>query len=175
MRWASAITTCMSCSTMRIVRSFAMRRTSSMVSWVSAALMPAVGSSRQTSSGSVASAMPISRFRCSPCERLAANRGHRAFPDGGGREGHSNGLIGRHLGCDELAVRREDRLFLRDHLKDTELAILDVEDKLADERLVVLLTQHLVALREVVTFLHLEPFERLDELHRVLATAESGP
>src|SRR5262245_26532816 len=59
MHCASAITTCMSCSTMRIVRSLAMRRTSAMVSWVSAALMPAVGSSRQSSSGSVASAMPI--------------------------------------------------------------------------------------------------------------------
>ena len=49
-----------------------MRRTSSIVSWVSAALMPAVGSSRHNSCGSVASAMPISRLRCSPCERLAA-------------------------------------------------------------------------------------------------------
>ena len=37
---ASSITTCMSCSTIRIVRSLAMRRTSCMVSWVSAALMP---------------------------------------------------------------------------------------------------------------------------------------
>ncbi len=50
-----------------------MRRTSSMVSCVSAALMPAVGSSRHSSCGSVASAMPISRLRCSPCERLAAS------------------------------------------------------------------------------------------------------
>ena len=50
-----------------------MRRTSCMVSCVSAALMPAVGSSRQSNDGSVASAMPISRLRCSPCDRLAAS------------------------------------------------------------------------------------------------------
>ena len=42
------MTTCMSCSTIRMVRSLAMRRTSCMVSWVSAALMPAVGSSRHS-------------------------------------------------------------------------------------------------------------------------------
>jgi len=40
---------------------------------VSAALMPAVGSFKHKSSGSVASAMPISRLRCSPCDRLEAS------------------------------------------------------------------------------------------------------
>ena len=50
-----------------------MRRISSTVWWVSATLMPAVGSSRHSSLGSVASAMPISRLRCSPWERLAAS------------------------------------------------------------------------------------------------------
>ena len=50
-----------------------MRRISSTVWCVSATLMPAVGSSRQRSLGSVASAMPISRLRCSPWERLAAS------------------------------------------------------------------------------------------------------
>ena len=50
-----------------------MRRISSTVAWVSVTLMPAVGSSRQRSFGSVASAMPISRLRCSPWERLAAS------------------------------------------------------------------------------------------------------
>ena len=52
------------------------------------------------------------------------------------------------------------------------LAVLDLEDELAQEGLVVFLAQHLVALREVVAFLHLEPFERLDQLRRVLAAAE---
>jgi hypothetical protein len=50
-----------------------MRRMSSTVACVSVTLIPAVGSSRQSSLGSVASAMPISRLRCSPCERLAAS------------------------------------------------------------------------------------------------------
>ena len=52
------------------------------------------------------------------------------------------------------------------------LAVLDLEDELAQERLVVLLAQHLVALREVVPFLHLQPFQRLDELHGVGAALE---
>src|SRR5258706_7409927 len=53
------------------------------------------------------------------------------------------------------------------------LAALDLEDELAHERLMVLLAEHLVALREVVAFLHLQAFERLDELHRVVAAAEA--
>ena len=36
----------------------------------------------------------------------------------------------------------------------------------------VFLAEHLVALREVVAFLHLQAFERLDQLHRVLAALE---
>ena len=38
----------------------------------------------------------------------------------------------------------------------------------------VLLAQDLVALREVVAFLHLQPFQGLDQLHGVLAAAEAG-
>src|SRR5262245_27726886 len=68
----------------------------------------------------------------------------------------------------ELAGGREDRLFLRDDLEDVVLAALDVEDELLEEGLVVVLPEGLVALGEVVAFLHLEPFQRLDELHRVL-------
>src|SRR5213596_2857583 len=49
------MTTSMSCSTIRIVRSVAMRRISATMACVSVTLMPAVGSSRQRSRGSVAS------------------------------------------------------------------------------------------------------------------------
>src|SRR5215510_6720721 len=63
----------MSCSTMRIVRSRAMRRIRSTVACVSVTLIPAVGSSRHKRFGSVASAIPISRLRCSPCERFDAS------------------------------------------------------------------------------------------------------
>ena len=66
-----------------------------------------------------------------------------------------------------------DRLFLRDHFEDPVLAVLDVENELAQERLVILLAQHLVALREVVAFLHLEPLQGLDQLHGVLAAFEA--
>ena len=45
-------------------------------------------------------------------------------------------------------------------------AAFDREDELAQERLMVVLAQRLVALREVVAFLHLEAFERLDQLRR---------
>src|SRR5262245_56418702 len=333
------MTTCISCSTIRIVRFLAMRRTSSIVPWVSAALMPAVGSSRHSSCGSVASAMPISRLRCSPCERLAASSSalsrrptesstalalsmmsvkaswwvsmlhacrrdcaairtfssvvalgrmlviwyERAMPfcemrSGGNpvmssplkrirpAEGRSTpvrqlkkvlfpapfgpmmarisprwiskltlssavsppkrtvrpsvhstavtsrpaparaatssdasavmpppttrGAVSRSsyalyrdtrsrprgplvLGGGELAGRREKCLLLRDHLGDARLGVLDLEDELADEGLVVFLAQYLVALREVVALLHLEPFQRFDQLHRVLAAAEA--
>src|SRR5262245_39557772 len=74
----------------------------------------------------------------------------------------------------ELASRWDDRLLLRDHVEDAMLAVLDVEAELAQERLVVLLAEQLVALREVVALLHLEPFERLDQLHGVLAALEAG-
>src|SRR6266436_10273 len=72
----------------------------------------------------------------------------------------------------ELAGWREDRLLLWNCLEDPGLAILHVEDELADEGLVILLAQHLVALREVVPFFHFESLERLDQLHRVFAAAE---
>src|SRR5262249_14733565 len=77
--------------------------------------------------------------------------------------------IGWHLR--ELAGWREDRLLLWNRLEDLVLAILHVEDELADEGLVILLAQHLVALREVVTFFHFESLERLAQLHRVFASA----
>src|SRR6266446_2839096 len=77
------------------------------------------------------------------------------------------------LGSGELASRREQRLLLLDRLHDPMLAALDLEEELAHERLVILLAEHLVALREVVAFLHLQAFERLDQLHGVLAAAEA--
>src|SRR6266545_903624 len=73
----------------------------------------------------------------------------------------------------ELARGWEDRLLFRDRLDDVVLAVLDVEDELAQEGLVVFFPQGLVALREVVAFLHLEALEGLDELHRVLTASES--
>src|SRR5262245_6735406 len=73
----------------------------------------------------------------------------------------------------ELACRGNQGLFLRDHLEELVLAILDREDELAQERLVVFLAERLVALGEVVALLDLHPFEGLDELHRVLAPAEA--
>src|SRR5712664_5011998 len=75
----------------------------------------------------------------------------------------------------ELARRREVRLLLGDHFQDPVLVVLDREDELPEERLVVLLAEGLVALREVVPLLDLHALERLDQLHRVLAAAEGGP
>src|SRR6266567_3161933 len=77
----------------------------------------------------------------------------------------------------ELARGRHDRLLFRDRLDDVVLAVLDVEDELADERLVVLFPHGLVALREVVAFLHLQALEGFDELHvrrRVQRRVEHG-
>src|SRR4051794_26238914 len=74
----------------------------------------------------------------------------------------------------EFAGRREHRLFFRHRVQDTVLAVMDVEDELAQERLVVVLAQQLIALREVVAFLHFEAFQRLDQLRRVGATLELG-
>ena len=54
------------------------------------------------------------------------------------------------------------------------LAVFDLEEELAQEGLVVLLAQHLVALGKVIAFLHFETFQRLDQLHGVLAPAEGG-
>src|SRR5262245_24670054 len=74
----------------------------------------------------------------------------------------------------ELARGRNDGLFLGDDLEDLVLSPADLEDELAGEGLVILLTQGLVPLREIVALLHLEPFEGLDELGRVVATLETG-
>src|SRR5262245_37286366 len=74
----------------------------------------------------------------------------------------------------ELAGDRDDGLVLRDDLHDAVLVAAQLEQELAKEGLVVLLAQRLVALRKVVTLLHLEAFQRLDQLHRVLAPSEPG-
>src|SRR3990172_6734648 len=55
----------------------------------------------------------------------------------------------------EFAGGWEDRLLFRHDLHDPVLAVLDLEDELAQERLVVVLAEGLVALGEVVAFLHL--------------------
>src|SRR3989442_10794971 len=75
---------------------------------------------------------------------------------------------------DELAGGRHDRLLFRDRLADVVLAVLYVEDELADERLVVLFPHGLVALWGVVAFLHLPALESFDELHRVLVASEAA-
>ena len=51
-------------------------------------------------------------------------------------------------------------------------AACDLEDEFVQEGLMVFLAQRLVALREVVAFLHLEAFERLDQLHGIVAALE---
>jgi hypothetical protein len=61
----------------------------------------------------------------------------------------------------------------RDDLERLELTALHLEDELAQEGLVVLLAEQLVALREVVAFLHLQALEGLDQLHRVFLAAEA--
>src|SRR5262249_3659846 len=93
-----------------------------------------------------------------------------ASPAGLGRGWLLKSKIGWHLG--ELAGWREDRLLLWNNVEDLILAILHVEDELADESLVIFLAQHLVALREVVAFFHFETLERLYQFHRVFAPAE---
>src|SRR6202043_1631000 len=62
-----------------------------------------------------------------------------------------------HLG--KGASRWRDRLFLGHYLQDPILAFVDVVDELAQEGLVVLLPQGLVALREVIPFPHFEAFQ----------------
>src|SRR5262249_55566568 len=152
------------------------------------ALMPAVGSSRHSSCGSVARAMAISRLRCSPCERLAATSSALPAKPTASHTASALSIMsrwGRGWGNkfqpgprDRAAVRtfsrRERRLLLRDDLEDPMLAILDVEDELAEEGLVIVLAQRLVALREVVSLLELQPFQGLDQLRSVLAAAETG-
>src|SRR5574341_2074596 len=73
----------------------------------------------------------------------------------------------------ELAGGRNDRLLLRHDRHDLVLAAAELVEELPKERLVVLLAEELVPLREVVALLHLQALERLDELHRVLAPAEA--
>src|SRR5262245_56186929 len=55
----------------------------------------------------------------------------------------------------ELASSGNACLLLRDHVEDAVLTVLNVEYELAQKGLVVFLTQHLVALREIITLLHL--------------------
>src|SRR5262249_33875669 len=95
---------------------------------------------------------------------------HSASLAGLGRGWLLKSKIGWHLR--KLAGWREDRLLLWNRLEDPVLAILHREDELADEGLVILLAQHLVVLREVVSFFHFASVERVDQLHRVFAAAE---
>src|SRR5262245_21828385 len=74
----------------------------------------------------------------------------------------------------ELARDGDDGPVLRDDVQDAVLAAAQLEEELAEERLVVLPAQGLVALGEVVPLLHLQAFQGFDELHRVLAAPESG-
>ena len=96
---------------------------------------------------------------CAP--RLVAGEPHRRLR-----------AFTRALTRGELAGRRDDGLVLRHRLEKLVGAALDLEDELAQERLVVFLAQRLVALREVVALLHLEAFERLDQFHGVVAAVE---
>src|SRR5712691_9508252 len=73
----------------------------------------------------------------------------------------------------ELAGGWEERLLLGNDVQDLVLAALDREDELAQEGLVVLFAERLIALGEVVALLDLHSLEGLDELHRVLAAAEA--
>src|SRR6516164_3580484 len=73
----------------------------------------------------------------------------------------------------KLAGRWEDRRLLGDNFHDPVLAVMHVKDELANEGLVVLLAKRLVPLRKVVALFDLQALERLDELHRVLASAEA--
>src|SRR6267143_1674024 len=105
-------------------------------------------------------------------------RGSRSAPGVPGRSeqgGYGGPFRGPPMSLDELARRRDERPLLRHHVHDLVLVVLDREDELAEERLVVFLPQRLVALREVVALFDLHALERLDQLHRVFATAEPGP
>src|SRR6266850_7046350 len=72
----------------------------------------------------------------------------------------------------EFTSGRDDGLFLRDRFQQLVLVVLDLEDELAQERLVVFLPDRLVALREIVAFLDLHPLQGLDQVHRVFPAAE---
>src|SRR4029077_16579008 len=63
-------------------------------------------------------------------------------------------------------------LVLRYRLEKVEAAAFNLVQELAEERLVIGLAQRFVALREVVTFLHFEALERLDQLVGVVAAVE---
>src|SRR5262245_10029180 len=95
---------------------------------------------------------------------------HSASLAGLGRGWRLKSKIGWHFR--ERAGWRDDRPLLWNRPEDPDLAIRHVADALADEGLVILLAQHLVALRAVVAFFHFESLERLDQLHRVFAAAE---
>src|SRR2546422_7724390 len=72
MRSASRNTASMSCSTSSTVMRARMRSRSAIMFSDSSGPMPAIGSSRSTSRGGVASARPTSSARCSPCASVAA-------------------------------------------------------------------------------------------------------
>src|SRR5258705_11052443 len=74
----------------------------------------------------------------------------------------------------EFAGGGHHGLVLGDHFQDLVLAAFELEEEFPRERLMILLAEGLVALREVVALLHLEAFEGLDELHGVLAALEPG-
>src|SRR2546425_12476065 len=59
--------------------------------------------------------------------------------------------------------------------RSTVFVVLDLEDELAQEGLVVLLAEGLVALRKIVALLDVHALQRLDQLHRVVTAAEPGP
>src|SRR6266508_3645934 len=90
------------------------------------------------------------------------------------RRGVWGAIPGPPMSLRELACRRDDRLLLGNHVHDLVLVVLDREDELAEERLVVFLSQRLVALREVVALLDLHTLQGLDQLHRVFPAAETG-
>src|SRR4051794_3872511 len=74
----------------------------------------------------------------------------------------------------QLADRREQRLLTGHRCNDVMLAALDLEDKLLREGLMILLAHNLVAGREIIACGHAQPFERVDQLQRVLAATEPG-
>src|SRR3990172_5904261 len=169
----------MSCSTMRMVRAFAMRRDSPgspAMSSPSKTIRPAVGRSTPvTQLKNVDFPAPFGPMiaRTSPrgtateTSLSAVSPPNRTVSRSVRRIAESDVTLG------VLAGGRHDRLFLRDDLQDLVLAAADLVEELADERLVILLAEDLVALREVAALLHPEALERADELHRVLASAEA--
>src|SRR5712691_13508 len=76
-RSASRNTASMSCSTSSTVMRARMRSRSAIMFSDSSGPMPAIGSSRSTSRGRVASARPTSSARCSPCASVATTTASR--------------------------------------------------------------------------------------------------